>query len=56
MPILFMALIALVVFLGMGVMLFYAAYAEAHTPDEKKNSGTPGGAPGDNPSTKAAGA
>ncbi len=32
MPILFMALIALAVFLGIGVMMFYAAYAEAHTP------------------------
>ncbi len=32
MPILFMALIALGVFLVMGVMVFYAAYAEAHTP------------------------
>jgi hypothetical protein len=31
MPILFMALIALGVFLAMGLMLFYAAYAEAHT-------------------------
>lgn len=29
MPILFMALIALAVFLVMGLMLFYAAYAEA---------------------------
>ena len=32
MPILFMALIALGVFLAMGLMLFYAAYAEANTP------------------------
>ncbi len=32
MPILFMALIALAVFLVMGLLLFYAAYAEAHTP------------------------
>ena len=32
MPILFMALIALAVFLVMGVMVFYAAYAESHTP------------------------
>jgi hypothetical protein len=32
MPILFMGLIALGVFLAMGLMLFYAAYAEAHTP------------------------
>jgi hypothetical protein len=32
MPILFMALIALAVFLVMGLMVFYAAYAEAHTP------------------------
>ena len=36
MPILFMALIALAVFLVMGLMLFYAAYAESHTahPDQ----------------------
>lgn len=32
MPILFMALLALLVFLVMGGMVFYAAYAEAHTP------------------------
>ncbi len=32
MPILFMALIALAVFLVMGGMLFYAAYAESRTP------------------------
>ncbi len=32
MPILFMALIALAVFLVMGGMVFYAAYAESHTP------------------------
>jgi hypothetical protein len=32
MPILFMALIALAVFLVMGGMVFYAAWAEAHTP------------------------
>jgi hypothetical protein len=32
MPILIMALLALAVFLVMGLMLFYAAYAEAHTP------------------------
>ncbi len=43
MPILFMALIALAVFLVMGVMLFYAAYAEAHTPHEKAEA--PAGAP-----------
>lgn len=30
MPILFMALMALGVFLVMGLMLFYAAYAEGH--------------------------
>jgi hypothetical protein len=34
MPILFMALIALAIFLIMGAMVFYAAYAEAHTPPE----------------------
>ena len=33
MPILFMALIALAVFLIMGAMVFYAAYAESHTPE-----------------------
>ncbi len=32
MPILIMALLALGVFLVMGLMLFYAAYKEAHTP------------------------
>ena len=32
MPILIMALLALGVFLLMGLMLFYAAYKEAHTP------------------------
>ncbi len=32
MPILFMALIALAVFLVMGLLLFFAAYEEAHTP------------------------
>lgn len=32
MPILFMALIALAVFLVMGGMVFYAAWAEARTP------------------------
>ena len=31
MPILFMALIALAIFLVMGGMVFYAAWAEAHT-------------------------
>jgi hypothetical protein len=31
MPILFMALIALAVFLIMGAMVFYAAYSESHT-------------------------
>ena len=30
-PILFMALLALLVFLVMGGMVFYAAYAESHT-------------------------
>ena len=32
MPILILALLALSVFLVMGLMLFYAAYKEAHTP------------------------
>jgi hypothetical protein len=31
MPILFMALLALLVFLIMGGMVFYAAWAESHT-------------------------
>ena len=35
MPILFMALTALLIFLAMGLMLFYAAYAESHTPEAK---------------------
>lgn len=38
MPILFMALIALAVFLVMGLMLFYAAYAEAHTPHKSQSA------------------
>ncbi len=36
MPILFMALIALAVFLVMGLMLFYAAYAEARQVHKQK--------------------
>jgi len=35
MPILFMALIALLVFVVMGLMLFYAAYKEAKEPHKK---------------------
>jgi hypothetical protein len=31
-----MALIALGVFLAMGLLLFYAAYAEGHTPPKDK--------------------
>lgn len=42
MPILFMALIALAVFLVMGGMVFYAAYAESHTPHKEKEDETPG--------------
>ncbi len=38
MPILFMALIALGVFLVMGALVFYAAYAEAHTPHPDESS------------------
>jgi hypothetical protein len=38
MPILFMALIAVGVFLAMGLMLFYAAYAEGHTPHKDESS------------------
>jgi len=42
MPILFMALVGLAVFMGMGLMLFYAAYVETksahargeHTPED----------------------
>jgi hypothetical protein len=42
MPILFMALIALAVFLVMGLLLFYAAYAESHTPSpDDANAATP---------------
>jgi uncharacterized BrkB/YihY/UPF0761 family membrane protein len=40
MPILFMALIALLVFLVMGGMVFYAAYAEAHTPHKEDEAAT----------------
>ena len=35
MPILIMALIALAVFLVMGAMVFYAAWAESHTPHQE---------------------
>ena len=35
MPIFIRALIALLVFLVMGLMLFYAAYKEAHEPEAK---------------------
>jgi hypothetical protein len=47
MPILFMALIALAVFMVMGLMLFYAAYAEAHTPHKTRSASVslPGAAP-----------
>ncbi|MGI9102095.1 MAG: hypothetical protein ACR2IF_06585 [Terriglobales bacterium] len=41
MPILFMALIALAVFLVMGLMLFYAAYAESHTQHKGESSSAP---------------
>ncbi len=41
MPILFMALIALAVFLVMGLLLFYAAYAEAHTPHKEQAASAP---------------
>ena len=36
MPILIMALLALAVFLVMGLMLFYAAYKESHTEEAPK--------------------
>lgn len=44
MPILFMALIALAVFLVMGGMVFYAAYAESRTahPDDAARPGPRG--------------
>jgi hypothetical protein len=35
MPILFMALIALAVFLIMGAMVLYAAYSESHMPSQE---------------------
>jgi hypothetical protein len=38
MPVLILALLALGVFLVMGLMLFYAAYKEAHTPHPKRES------------------
>jgi hypothetical protein len=41
MPILFMALIALGVFLVMGLMLFYAAYAEGHTSHKDETAAKP---------------
>lgn len=37
MPILIMALLALGVFLVMGLMLFYAAYKEARTPHPQQD-------------------
>jgi hypothetical protein len=40
MPILFMALIALAVFMVMGLMLFYAAYVETKSA-HKRNEHTP---------------
>jgi len=57
MPILFMALIALAVFLVMGGMLFYAAYAESHTPhkDQSAAARLPG-APTDKPKAIVKGA
>jgi hypothetical protein len=39
MPIFFMALLALAVFVGMGLMLFYAAYAETKTEHELARKG-----------------
>ncbi len=43
MPILFMALIALAVFLVMGLMVFYAAFAESHTPHDEAPAAAPQG-------------
>ncbi len=57
MPILFMALIALAVFMVMGLMLFYAAYAEAHTPHKRQSvSLSVPGAPPEKPKAMAKGA
>lgn len=57
MPILFMALIALAVFLVMGLMLFYAAYAEAHTPHKSRAAAAPlPGVPPAKPKAMAKGA
>jgi hypothetical protein len=41
MPILFIALLALLLFLVMGGMVFYAAYAESHTPHPGEKRATP---------------
>ena len=38
MPILIMALLALGAFLVMGLMLFYAAWKEAHTPHPNRHA------------------
>lgn len=35
MPIFMLAVLAVLVFLSMGLMLFYAAYKEAHEPESK---------------------
>ena len=40
MPIFFMALLALAMFVGMGLMLFYAAYAETKTEHELARKGS----------------
>ena len=41
MPILILALVALAVFLSMGLMLFFAAYKEAHTPHATSETAKP---------------
>jgi len=44
MPIFFMALVALGVFVGMGLLLFYATYCEvkqAHQPPARKSADSP---------------
>ena len=41
MPILILALVALAVFLSMGLMLFYAAYKEAHAPHATSGTAKP---------------
>ena len=46
MPIFFMALLAVALFVGMGLMLFYASYAETKTEHELARKGSAGLKPG----------